>query len=155
MIQPGQHEVNIGKVFFFVILSISSFASSIIVRSAVTSILNTLSTPRRRIAATILPSTFVPIGILKLSPKVARIDGAVKKITFLLGSEIAFQTSSILLFSFNAPTGHATIHCPQPTQGELLRLFSNAQPTCTLYPLFIGPITDTDCFLQAATHLIH
>ena len=103
--------MNIGRVPPFFILSTSSLASSIIVRSAVKSMLNAVTlVPRRLIAAAILPSTFVPIGMSKLSPRVAFIEGAVKKSTFFVGSAIASHTLSSLLFSVRAPTGQLTTH---------------------------------------------
>ena len=69
-------------------------------------------------AATILPSTLVPMGISNASPSVARMEGAVKKTTFLVGSANAFHTSSMVERSESAPTGQATMHCPQPTQTD-------------------------------------
>ena len=45
-------------------------------------------------AATILPSTLVPIGMSKASPSVALTEGAVKNTTFLVLSPRAAQTSS-------------------------------------------------------------
>ena len=59
------------------ILFISSVASSIIVRSAVISMLKHFTSPSCFMAVTILPSTFVPTGRPNASPRVARTEGAV------------------------------------------------------------------------------
>ena len=50
----------------------SSVPSSMMVRSAPKSVSNTLSKPRRRSAAAILPVTLVPMGRPNSSPKAAR-----------------------------------------------------------------------------------
>ena len=114
LIQAGQQEVNMGSGGLSILLevrrSMSSFASSMMVRSAVTFILKTFTSPSMRIAWTILLSTCVPGGLPKLSPRVAATDGAVKKTTCLLGSLMAFQTSCVLFLVYSAPTGHTTIH---------------------------------------------
>ena len=143
--------MNIGSGLPVLMRLISSLASSMIVRSAVTSMLNTASGPSLRIAATILPSTLVPTGMSNASPSVALIDGAVKNTTFLDGSESAAHTSPVVVLSDSAPTGHATMHCPQPTHGESTSGLSNALPMWTWKPLPIGPIALTLCLRHAAT----
>ena len=122
-----------------------------IVRSAVISMLNTSQFPRRRIAATILPSTLVPMGRPNASPSVARTEGAVKNTTFFAGSSSADCTSAMLGCTVSAPTGHATTHWPQPTQEEYFSSVPPALPTWAANPLPMGPIAPTCCFLHAAT----
>ena len=117
MTQAGQQLVNIGSAPPPFTLFISSVASSIIVRSAVISILKHFTSPSCFMAVTILPSTFVPTGRPNASPSVARTEGAVKNTTFLVSSTIAPHTSATADFSYSAPTGQATMHWPQFTQG--------------------------------------
>ena len=76
--QPGLHEVIIGNTASLSFnLSINSFASSTIVKSAPVFVSNTLSKPNLFKAVTILPVTQVPIGIPNSSPKAALTAGAV------------------------------------------------------------------------------
>ena len=104
----------------------NSVPSSIMVRSAVTSTSNTPSNPILRSAATILPCTFVPIGIKALS-EVTRTEGAVPTTTCFVLSASAFQTLSVQSRSVSAPVGHTVIHWPQDTHAVSSRLRSNAQ----------------------------
>ena len=91
--------MNMGSVPPLFTLSTSSVASSIIVRSAVISILKHCTLPSCFIAVTILPSTLVPTGRPNASPRVARTEGAVKNTTFLVSSTIAPHTSATADFS--------------------------------------------------------
>ena len=110
LIQPGLHDVIIGSLPPFLILSKSSVPSSIIVRSAAVLVSKILSAPSLLIAVTILPVGREPIGIPNASPIEKRTAGAVWNITYLSGSAIAFHTSSISLFSVSAPVGQTAIH---------------------------------------------
>ena len=137
---------------------INSVASSIMVISAPKSVSKTLSKPRRRRAATILPSTLVPMGISKHSPRVARIDGAVWTMTIFSGSLMASRTFWHSSFSCSAPVGQATMHWPQLTQVVSERGRSKAQAIWVSKPRLLGPMTPTCCCSQAATqrrHRIH
>ncbi len=119
--------------------------------SAAVSTSKTPLNPRRRSAATIFPSTFVPMGILKHSPSVARTEGAVPITTCFKGSFKACQIASVLSFSVSAPVGQTAIHCPQETQGTSASFLSNALEICVSKPRSLGPMTLTPCkFLQTA-----
>ena len=122
------------------------------VRSALKSVSNTLSKPRRRRDAAILPSTLVPIGRPKASPRAARTAGAVCTSTCLEGSASAANTSSVKSFSRNAPVGHTAIHWPQDTQLVSPKPISNAEPMLVTKPRSLAPITPIPCtFAQTAT----
>ena len=123
--------------------STNSVASSMIVKSAPVSVSNTLSKPRRRSAATILPSTFVPMGMPKHSPSVARMDGAGCTTTCFDGSFSAAQTLSVSSRSVSAPVGHTVMHCPHDTHGLSPKGASNAQAMCVEKPRSAGPMTPT------------
>ena len=126
------------------------------VKSAAVSVSNTPSKPRRRSAATILPSTLVPMGMPKHSPKVARTLGAGCTTTCLDGSRSAAHTLAVSSFSVSAPVGHTVMHWPQETQGESPKGASNAQPMCVEKPRSLAPITPTAWLaLQAATQRRH
>ena len=135
--------------------STNSLDSSITVKSAPSVVSYTSSNPRRRSAATILPSTFVPIGMPNSSPSAARTAGAVCTITILSGSLIASITSCVLSFSVSAPVGQALMHWPQETQATWLSGCSNAQPISVSKPRLFAPITATCCCWQAATQRRH
>jgi len=91
--QPGEHEVSNGS---FTVSSLSTSAffnrvnnsvpSSMMVKSAVKSVSNTLLKPIFRKAETILPVTRCPVSIPKSSPNATRVAGAVSTTTNLLGS---------------------------------------------------------------------
>ena len=74
MTQPGEQEVIMGRVPPFFTRWMNSVASSIMVISAPKSVSKTLSKPRRRRAATILPSTLVPMGRPNSSPRAAPVS---------------------------------------------------------------------------------
>ena len=134
----------------------NSVPSSMMVKSAAVSTSNTLSKPRRRRADTILPSTLVPMGISKHSPRVTRTEGAGPTTTYLLGSWRAANTSGMESCSLNAPVGQATRHWPQDTQSASARSRSKAQPMWVMKPRSLGPMTPTDwCFRQAAVQRRH
>src|SRR4030043_1851139 len=76
-IHEGQQLVNIGKGPLFLMRCISSWASSMIVRSAPRTVSKTLSEPSSLRAATSFPSQNVPGGIPNSSPMVKRTEGAV------------------------------------------------------------------------------
>ena len=152
MTQPGEQDVIMGSTPPVVTRSMNSLASSMMVRSAAKSVSKTLSKPRRRAAATILPCTFVPIGMPKHSPRVTRTEGAVWTMTCFEGSRIAAQTFSVSSFSARAPVGHTTMHCPQDTHAVSSRGFSKAEAICVSKPLSLAPMTPIPCVsLQAAT----
>ena len=90
--------------------SINSVASSMMVMSAAKSVSYTPSKPSRRRAAAILPSTLVPTGIPKDSPRVARTLGAVWMMTCFWGLSMAAHTSSVSTTVVMAPVGQATMH---------------------------------------------
>ncbi len=138
LIQPGEQEVIIGSVPPVLRRWRSSLPSSIIVRSAVKSVSNTLSKPRRLRPATIFLVTRLPAGIPNSSPIAARTAGAVCTTTNLSGSLIASQTRSIWLFSRSAPTGQMLIHCPQATQATSPRFFLAAGATTVSKPRSTG-----------------
>ena len=100
----------IGSTPPFFTRSISSLASSMMVRSAAKSVSNTLSKPSLRSAATILPSQGEPIGRPNSSPIAARTAGAVWTSTTLSGSDSASNTSAVLSFSRSAPVGQTLMH---------------------------------------------
>ena len=99
VVQPGEQEVIIGRVPPFCIRLTSSWASSIMVRSAPKTVSKTLLKPILLRAATIFPSTLVPIGRPKASPRPTRTAGAVWTMTVFSGSERAAQTASVESFS--------------------------------------------------------
>ena len=75
---PGLHDVIIGSTAsLFENLSINSFASSMIVKSAPVFVSNTLSKPNLFNAVVIFPLTFVPIGYPNSSPNPTLTAGAV------------------------------------------------------------------------------
>ena len=137
----------------------NSVASSIMVKSAAVSVSNTALKPRRRKAATILPSTLVPMGRPKHSPNVARTLGAVCTTTYFSGSFRAAHTLPVSSFSVRAPVGHTVMHCPQEIQGLSPSLASKAHAMCVWNPRSVGPMTPTAWFSrQTATqrrHRIH
>ncbi|MDR3673453.1 MAG: hypothetical protein P4L36_21590 [Holophaga sp.] len=94
MIQPGEQLVNMGSTPPWVTRWISSEPSSMMVRSAVNEVSNTLAKPTRRRAATIWPSMSVP----GLSPNSSAMDtdtaGACCTTTVLPGSASTRITSA-------------------------------------------------------------
>ena len=136
--------------------SISSFASSIMVRSAPKSVSKTFAKPRRRSAAAIFPVTLVPIGRPNSSPSAARTAGAGCTTTCLVPSANASQTSAITSFSVSAPTGQAVMHCPQLMQAIWPSFMLKGLSMEVLKPRITGPITPTFCTLaQAPTQRRH
>ncbi len=58
-------------------------------------------------------------------------------------------------FSYIAPTGHTSIHCPQLIQGESFKLLPKEGATIVLNPLFTIPIANTFCTSEHTdTHLL-
>ncbi len=90
--------------------------SSMMVRSAVKLVSNTLSKPARRRAVFISKVTPVPGSRPKHSPMAERGAGAVWMTTCLPGSSIAAQTWSVSSLAYRAPVGQRLMHCPQLMQ---------------------------------------
>ena len=156
LIQPGEQEVIMGSVPPFFTRSTNSWASSMMVRSAPKSVSYTPSNPMRRNAAAILPSTLVPMGIPKHSPRVARIEGAVLTMTFLVGSFRASHTFWVSSFSPIAPVGHTVMHCPQEIQVVSAKSMSKGLEIWVLIPRSLAPITPTSWLpWQTATQRRH
>ena len=161
----GQQEVSIGSFTLVspsrcrVNLSKNSEASSIIVRSAPKSVSNTLSKPRPRNAATILPVTSVPGSSPNSSPSAALTEGAVWTMTVFSGSPKALTTSHVASFSTKAPVGQTAAHCPQYVHTESLRFISIAVAITDSNPLFIADNTPTVCtslhIVSQRRHIIH
>ena len=153
---PGLHDVIIGSTPPFVNLSTNSFASSIIVRSAPVFVSKTLSNPSFFNAVTIFPVTFVPRPIPNSSPSATLTDGAVCTTTKLSLSFNFLSTNLVSSFSLKAPTGQASIHCPQKVQFTLFKLASLAVDIFELKPLPATANAPMFCtFLHIATHLLH
>ena len=103
-----------------------------------------------------MPVTLVPIGISNSSPNATLTAGAVCTTTYLSSFLSAFHTSDVPSFSFNAPTGHASIHCPQNVQSTSFRLWSYVVDMHDSNPLSIQSIAPISCtFLHVAIHLLH
>ncbi len=151
MIHPGEQLVKSGRgtgcpstrAFFSRVRS--SVPSSMIVRSAVKFVSNTLSNPIWRSAVTIFPVTSVPAGMPKHSPSAARMAGAVCTSTVFFGSSIAAQTLSISSASLIAPTGQTAAHCPHCTHTTSDRFEANAGPMTDWKPRFCGNMAATPC----------
>ena len=146
--QPGEQEVMRGRVPPPLRRLKNSVPSSRMVKSAAVSTSNTLSKPRRRRAVTILPSTLVPMGRPKHSPRVTRMEGAGPTTTCLAGSFRAASTRAVSSFSERAPVGQATMHWPQETQSTSARSRSKAQPMWVWKPRSLGPMTPTSWVLR-------
>ena len=109
--QAGQQLVNCGSgAVFFVTRSMSSLASSMIVRSAAKFVSSTKSAPSLRSSATILPSTKLPSGRPKASPSAARTEGDVEKITIFSGSAMQSFTAAHSLRMRIESTGQTAAH---------------------------------------------
>src|ERR1035437_1632075 len=119
LIQPGEQEVIMGKTPPVLILSISSFPSSIMVRSAAKLVSKTLEKPNRRRPATICPVTRLPSGMPMASPIATLTAGAGWPKNPLSGWCKASQTSLTALFSIMAPVGQTNAHCPQLVQATM------------------------------------
>ena len=125
----------------------NSVPSSRMVKSAAVSTSNTLSKPRRRRAVTILPSTLVPMGRPKHSPRVTRMEGAGPTTTCLWESFGQPHTLAVSSFSERAPVGQATMHWPQETQSHAS--FSRSRRSHVVWkPRSLGPMTPTSWVLR-------
>ena len=94
----------------------SSVPSSMIVRSAVKLVSNTLSKPARRRAVFISNVTGVPGSRPNSSPMAERGAGAVWMTTCVSGSSMAAHTASVSSLAYRAPTGQRLTHWPQLMQ---------------------------------------
>ena len=96
--------------------SMSSLPSSIMVRSAVKLVSNTLSKPSIRRAVVIWPVTMAPGSKPNSSPRATRTEGATWTMTCLELSWMARHTGAVESSSTMAPTGQAREHWPHSTQ---------------------------------------
>ncbi len=138
----------------FVILWTSSEASSIIVRSALKEVSNTLSNPILLRAAVITSAASIPGFIPNSSAMVTEMLGACCTTTVFVGSFRASMTFWMLDFSVSAPVGQTLMHWPQLMQLDTLSPSSKAVPMCALLPLPMKSMQATPCISsQTRTHL--
>ena len=131
----------------------NSVASSIMVKSAAVSVSNTSSKPRRRRAATILPSTLVPMGRPKHSPKVARTLGAVCTTTCFVGVvQGSPHLAGVVLLGQGAGGAHGDA-LPAGDAGALAQLAPQRRSAmCVWKPRSLAPMTPTRLVLAAGGH---